>query len=88
MSQHQPIEPSGRTRVLEVRRGLRHWEVKSLEANEAAWLTTRIPLSIPEHQAVDVITHLFMGKNPMVETITVMVRKHPSFGAGTGQKSR
>jgi hypothetical protein len=80
MNQHPLIEPSGRTRVLEVRRGIRHWEVKSLEANESAWRTTMIPLDVHEVSAVPAIVLDFFGNTPNVEKVTVMVRTEPTRG--------
>lgn len=71
-----------KSRVLEVRRGLYDWEVKPAEANESRWRSTGVPLTVPEPQAVDLITRVFMGRNPMTETVTIMVRNDPDVGIG------
>ncbi len=83
MNQRPPIEPSGRTRVLEVRRGVHHWEVKSLEANEAAWFTSKIPLTVPEPTACQMIVDAFLRRNAVAEKVTVMVRTEPTRGVLT-----
>lgn len=75
-----PIEPSGRTRVLEVRRGVHHWEVKSLEANESAWCTSKIPLTVPEPTACQLIVDVFLHHNTIAEKVTIMVRNEPTRG--------
>ncbi len=80
---NQPIEPSGRTRVLEVRHGPRYWECKPLEANESRWYTSGIPADVPEPIACQLIVDAFLRRNAVTEKVTVMVRTHPTRGALT-----
>jgi hypothetical protein len=64
------------SKTIELRRGLEFWSWKWLEETESKWHTSKVPISISQRDAADLIAAEVMSRFPKEEMVglTVLVR--------------